>query len=514
MWTRVGKWVLCNQNHSLCRLSVAIQPINSKSFTMNNSPSQLNLSLFVSGDKSLPDGWKIRSHQWWCQKRNSHRIHYEFLSPHNEFFKSRKAVVEHMMQNGVYTEEQIETVRQQTTIITDRSGKQKKGVTGGVGGVAKDVSPCNPLIGWKAGNSSLPPGWKIKRHEYANQTVYFYMSPKGDIIKSRRAVIDYMFQDENYTEKDFNIVISGAKQRKAVLQELYDAKVKRRARRKKRSRSDATEEEEDDDFFDEESEEPKIDSDEELDPVEDDDKFEDAKKCHNKNKKPEKEPVLPTRRSGRIRIKEEKQKEEQESGEEDSGSESESMSPSGEKVTSKRRVEETEVEVDSLTPEPKRKRGRPPKVLSQSFDLMGLKGESEEEMIADTLLKVEQKMGDSLVKLDGNLFKVELSSQEDIKDFNLTDAPEIKMGEPAAPLHNSIKDEFKFSAEDSIQCNQGGGGDSKLTVSQFYVDGSRDDFAKVSTPVVAPPANHETSAEAAYAVVVNVLKEIVSSISD
>ena len=422
------------------------------------------------------------------------------------------------MQNGVYTEEQIETVRQQTTIITDRSGKQKKGVTAGVGGVAKEVSsPCNPLIGWKAGNSSLPPGWKIKRHEYANQTVYFYMSPKGDIIKSRRAVIDYMFQDENYTEKDFNIVISGAKQRKAVLQELYDAKVKRRARRKKRSRSDAAEEEEDDDDFDEETEEPKIDSDEELDPVEDDDKFEDAKKCH-KNKKPDKEPVLPTRRSGRIRIKEEKQKEEHESGAEDSESESESMSPSGEKVTSKRRVEETEVEVDSLTPEPKRKRGRPPKVLSQSFDLMGLKGESEEEMIADTLLKVEQKMGDSLVKLDGNLFKVELSSQEDIKDFNLTDAPEIKMGE--TPLHNAIKDEFKFSVEpsrpDSIQCKDGG--DSKLTVSQFYVDGGiKNDFAnKVSTTPTTSMAsnNSETSAEAAYAVVVNVLKEIVSSISD
>merc|ERR1712210_210681 len=185
------------------------------------------------------------------------------------------------------------------------------------------------------------------------------------------------------------------------------------------------------------------------------------------------------------------------------------------------RMEETEGEGDSLTPEPKRKRGRPPKVLSQAFDLIGLKGESEEEMIADTLLKVEQKMGDSLVKLDGNLFKVELSSEEDIKDCNLTDAPEIKMGEPAAPLHNSIKDEFKFSADegsptDSMQSNLGGGGSgsSKLTVSQFYVDG-RDDFSKVSTPGVNNvPANNETSAEAAYAVVVNVLKEIVSSISD
>ena len=459
----------------------------------------------------MPDGWKIRSHQWWCQKRNSHRIHYEFLSPHNEFFKSRKAVVEHMMQNGVYTEEQIETVRQQTTIITDRSGKAKKGgVASGVGGQgAKDVSPCNPLIGWKAGNSSLPPGWKIKRHEYANQTVYFYMSPKGDIIKSRRAVIDYMFKDESYTEKDYNIVISGAKQRKAVLQELYDAKARREARRKKRSRSDATEEEEEEDDFEEEAEEPKIDSDEELDPVEDDDKFEDAKKCH-KNKKPEKEPVLPTRRSGRIRIKEEKQKDKDDSGAEDSESEGESMSPSGEKAANKRRVEETEpAEGDNLTPEPKRKRGRPPKVLSQPFDLIGLKGESEEEMIADTLLKVEQKMGDSLVKLDGNLFKVELSSQEDIKDFNLTDAPEIKMGGLEPPLHNSIKDEFKISSDegpnDSIQVDPKEENDS-----QFYVKDGKADLAKVS-----PVANNsETSAEAAYAVVVNVLKEIVSSISD
>merc|ERR1719430_952266 len=255
------------------------------------------------GDKSLPDGWKIRSHQWWCQKRNSHRIHYEFLSPHNEFFKSRKAVVEHMMQNGVYTEEQIETVRQQTTIITDRSGKQKKGVTGGVGGVAKDVSPCNPLIGWKAGNSTLPSGWKIKRHEYANQTVYFYMSPKGEIIKSRRAVMDYMFEDGTYAEKDFYTVISGAKQRKVALQELYEARLNKKNKKTKRSKSFAKDDS--DVNLCEEQDEHDIESEEELDTVEDDDeeKIDDAKKCHKKQKI-EKEPVLPTRRSGRIRIKE------------------------------------------------------------------------------------------------------------------------------------------------------------------------------------------------------------------
>ena len=63
----------------------------------------------------------------------------------------------------------------------------------------------------------------IKRHELnANQTVYFYMSPKGDIIKSRRGVIDYMLEDGGYLEKDFTNVINGGKQRKMALLEFYN----------------------------------------------------------------------------------------------------------------------------------------------------------------------------------------------------------------------------------------------------------------------------------------------------
>jgi hypothetical protein len=428
-----------------------------------------------------------------------------------------------MMAHGDYSEHQIETVRQQTTIVTDKSGKQKKVASGTVGAVKGDFPPpSNPLIGWKGGNSSLPPGWKIKRHEYANQTVYFYMSPKNDIIKSRRAVIDYMFRDGDYTEKDFNIVISGAKQRKVALQELYDAKLRRRARRKKRSRSDATDEyeedEDDEDDEEEETDENKIDSDEELDPVEDDDKFEDAKKCHKKNK-PDKEPVLPTRRSGRIRIKEERQREEEEeqdSGAEDSESDSE-CAPTPPAGTGKRRTEDSDPE--SVQPEPKRKRGRPPKALSQSFELIELKGESEEEMIADTLLKVEQNMGDSLVKLDSSLFKVELSSQEDIKDFDLASGADIKLEGSAGPsLHNSIKEEFKFAADqnlpNSIHCNQDAR--DKVTVSEFYVDSS--EYSASTKFVRENPYKSSAAADAAdesaYAVVVNVLRDIVSSISD
>ena len=77
----------------------------------------------------MPDGWKIRSHQWWCQKRNSHRIHYEFLSPDNEFFKSRKAVVEHMTQSGKYTEEEIEKVKAQNAPGQPEKNTKKKTTT-------------------------------------------------------------------------------------------------------------------------------------------------------------------------------------------------------------------------------------------------------------------------------------------------------------------------------------------------------------------------------------------------
>ena len=257
----------------------------------------LHLTNVVAGDKSLPDGWKIRSHQWWCQKRNSHRIHYEFLSPQNEFFKSRKAVVEHMTHDGNYTQDQIEMVRLQTTPAATAAAGGGGGSTGGKKKPAtplrQDNSPTNPLIGWKAGNSTLPPGWKIKRHEYANQTVYFYMAPKGDIIKSRRGVMDYMFEDGGYTEKEFNIVISGAKQRKVALQELYDNRTNKKKRRRGGSRV--------------EPEDPEL---HELDLADSDDNLgeaeaEDGKRAQQQLKKPkvDKELVQPTRRSGRVASK-------------------------------------------------------------------------------------------------------------------------------------------------------------------------------------------------------------------
>ena len=464
----------------------------------------------------MPAGWKIRSHQWWCQKRNSHRIHYEFLSPHNEFFKSRKAVVEHMTQSGVYTAEQIDTVKQQATIITDRSIKKKAQAAPS----RQDLSPCNPLIGWKTGNTTLPNAWKIKRHEYANQTVYFYMSPKGDIIKSRRAVIEYMFEDGGYAEKDFYTVISGAKQRKVALQELYDSKLnKKSGKRKRRSKSTMKDDSEADDPDDGDYlSESELENAEEE---EDDDKFEDPRRSLKKPRV-EKEPLLPTRRSGRIKEK----KKEICSDNEGSESENEHTTPA------KRRCSTTETEnqvvpVASTTstppaPEVKRKRGRPPKVAPQSF-ANSQTGEEKE-----SLIKNEDRMGEAFVKLE--LFKVDLNNDNEIKDFsdlshskttgNTSDSAEIKVEEK-----DFVRKDFDFEEVKSIHSNQNA--IDRVTVDEFFVN--RGDY-DVSTKLVKEEIYSNSEADlvsssiknnsdednniSPYNVVVHVLNDIVSSISE
>jgi len=140
-------------------------------------------------------------------------------------------------------------------------------------------------------------------------------------------------------------------------------------------------------------------------------------------------------------------------------------------------------------------------------------------------------MGDSLVKLEGTLFKVELTSEADIKDFDLSsqniekfsDSIEIKLEEAA--LGQAIKEELEFDSANhpnSIHCNQNA--IEKVTVAEFFVDGR--DYS-VSTKLVTDEIyssnadldsiennSVDSHNNSAYAVVVNVLDDIVSSISE
>ena len=123
--------------------------------------------------------------------------------------------------------------------------------------------------------------------------------------------MDYMFEDGGYSEKDFNIVISGAKQRKVALQELFDNRLNKNTNKKKKVKGSV-------------SEDPDIN---ELDIADSDDNMtegevaaEETKKVVQKKPKVE---IQPTRRSGRVasKIKEKRKlgSEEDEEEEEEAG---------------------------------------------------------------------------------------------------------------------------------------------------------------------------------------------------
>ena len=427
-----------------------------------------------------------------------------------------------MTASGEYTVEQIEMVKQQATIITDRTIKKKATVNTPT---RQDLSPCNPLIGWKTGNTTLPKDWKIKRHEYANQTVYFYMSPKGDIIKSRRAVLEYMFDegDGEYSEKDFLTVISGAKQRKVALQELYDAKLNRKSvsiKRKRRRKSVAK-----DDSEDEQDENEYVsDGDDDLDNAEQEDEDEDDKFSKSaKKQRLDKEPIQPTRRSGRIKEK----KKEVGSDNEGSDSDSEMSSP-----PAKRRCldEDNQVVpvVSTSTPtngtvEVKRKRGRPPKnppATLQSFP-------QTNSQTGDGA-GAQEKLGGAFVKLD--LLKVDLNNDNEIKDFTpLSSSTDGKLSDIKAEIkEESVKQEAEHKEnQNSIHSNQNANVDSKVTVEDLFV--TREEYDDVSTNLVKDEmcnSNADIDGSinenlvdsphtlSAYHVVVNVLDDLVSTISE
>lgn len=474
------------------------------------------------GDKSLPEGWKIRSHQWWCQKRNSHRIHYEFLSPLNEFFKSRKSVVEHMSQSGAYTPQQIEMVRNaQTAAVPATKPLPKK--AGGVnnnntvdrtvtipsGPTRADLSPCNPLIGWKTGNSTLPIGWKIKRHEYANQTVYFYMSPKGEVIKSRRAVLDHMFEDGSYSEKDFNTVISGAKQRKVALQDLYDSKMNKKKKKRKRKDSEASKEEEG-------SEVDEREESDDLDDLDDDDDDEDLKRSPKKLKVEKKEEApLPTRRSGRIKTKERRRDFDDDSDDSAESDIEAFYSP----VTNK--TEQQSQQSQATGDVVKRKRGRPPKNPPATADISILEEVvvgDKEALITDTMLKVE-KMGSSLIKIEGR------DNKTNIDDTHHEQNTMVIKNEIYNFTEDEILQKYENNDVESIQhhlksLHQLENADDKLT--RYLVTSTSDNYLLEQiymTPSTGDDGtimieNKTETPQKSHSVVVNVLNDIVSSVSE
>ena len=111
--------------------------------------------IWIPGDPTLPTGWKIKKYK---SKAETNRVHCEYLSPQNQVFRSRKAVVEHMKKVGSYTEEDFRTVE---------AGNVK-------------IRPGKPEEGWRE-DESIGAGWQVKEEGGREM----FRSPAGGIVWTR-----------------------------------------------------------------------------------------------------------------------------------------------------------------------------------------------------------------------------------------------------------------------------------------------------------------------------------------
>lgn len=242
------------------------------------------------------------------------------------------------------------------------------------------------------------------------------------------------------------------------------------------------------------------------------------KKCHKKQRV-EKEPVLPTRRSGRIRIKE--QLKELDDSDDSGDSDSEIMSSQG---TNKRRLSSSDIQDPAV--DPRRKRGRPPKShLLEDEDGMFVR--EDMDPITDTMLKVE-KMGNSIIKLEGTIFRGlsgDTKMKEDL-DIEYTEIDNYSENTNEIKLEENYRTEKGLELDpnrpNSIHDNENAEErmsgflvtSAGYTIANNYVMEQIYSTAHSEAGLVSIENSADSTANSAYAVVVNVLNDIVSSISE
>ena len=155
----------------------------------------LAVNIFIvplSGDPTLPVGWKIKKYK---SKSDTTRVHCEYLSPQNQVnskhlppsvnsplsspqvFRSRKAVVEHMRKHGGYSEADIKIVEAGNVKNKARTSQDNSAAFAGTS------------LSWVS-SDSLPASWRLREEGEAGQRRTVFLSPEGKIFWSRAQVLE------------------------------------------------------------------------------------------------------------------------------------------------------------------------------------------------------------------------------------------------------------------------------------------------------------------------------------
>lgn len=130
-------------------------------------------------DKTIPNGWKSRTIK--CSGTN--QVKTFFLSPEGKQFQSRKAVYQHMVEDGGFSSSDLELVAK---------GFEKRGIK------------------WVSNDPNVPHGWKTRTVEIQGpngpMTKNYFLAPNGKMFMSRKSALQHMVEDASYDPQDVNIM--------------------------------------------------------------------------------------------------------------------------------------------------------------------------------------------------------------------------------------------------------------------------------------------------------------------
>merc|ERR1712012_647040 len=121
-------------------------------------------------DPTVPPGWKTRVVDGKLRRKF-------FLAPDGSSFSCRRSGLQHMIKEG-FSAEEISAMR--AMLVHE---------------------------GWETG-SFLPQDWLIRKSEGQTNGIYdvdyWYLSVEGNLFRSTKTVVEFMTENENYTQEDID----------------------------------------------------------------------------------------------------------------------------------------------------------------------------------------------------------------------------------------------------------------------------------------------------------------------
>jgi len=137
--------------------------------------SKLEHESWFSDNSVLPAKWlmkKIESYQ----KDGQYQIDIRYLSPEGVLFKSTKAALAHMKKNGNYTKDDTEKIE---AMVSEQSKESRYS-----------------RYDWNENDDTVPKGWKTRVFE-GKKTKKFFLAPDGTQFACRRVGLQHMISKNN-----------------------------------------------------------------------------------------------------------------------------------------------------------------------------------------------------------------------------------------------------------------------------------------------------------------------------